>query len=1028
MANETLRKLILVEADTSSLKKLEVDTQKAQQILNNMGLGMEKVSEVTKKSSTVTNNYGKVTSSAMYQVETASGKTFNLITKQGAKASSQMNDFERAMRRVAIVAPVWYVLRSAMMAVFSTLGEGVKYIEDFDRAFTKASLVVHTSSSDMSKVLSDLKGDMMSLARETGVSADKIANTFYRFGTIGIDVKEAWVGTQAVIRGAIATFGETEDKAKSLALAWTLLGKSMRETGNIEKDLQLAQAKQTALWRDNLMEAQEFDRALERFLPTAKQLNMTYDETISLLATLHSSGIRAERSGRLLSTSSQQLIKNMSELANTLGLYVNPYTQDFMDILDAVLKKISDMRKETGAVAPEVQKAFQDIFGGVRGAEPARALATMYDKLQVNIKRINTEQGKNVQLIDELIQKNDEQYNKAMESISRQIDRFRELRKETGLAFVQGLTGAEDLEKGMVSLNNFMQEDLIPTVKVLGESLNSIANNPLIQLLVSGWLGKAIAGLVFKHPIAMGVGAGVMAGMGLRTEFEKSTEASQSKEYQDYLKRGGKLGSGIWRDMIRMGQKEAFGIALQGGEQSKTSEAIAQSTLNSQDKINKKVEESTKSRIKLEISTKEELKKLEEELNYTQQISEGYTEQQVSVQKLNDYLDDLIAKYNEATDTTGGIKENINKQQILALALSGNYEDIVNLTGKQIIGEEQVLEIAKKINEIRKQDIELIKEQSDILKNAIGGSLESLLNNETTLMQAVQNIGATIRKSFMASISEGLSTNIVNSTGIGQIFGVSNVNLKNMMSGQGGGISSSIENGAYRGTYQGMKDALVQVNLAKGGANAQWIGGSVVNGGEAGNWTLPGFGQGCFFTQNIGQGTAEIRGGATGVVTAPADYYKSQKGVNWGSVASLGAMSALTGYSTYQSSGGNMGATALSTLGTLSMGAGAMGFATGAGGALVAMPWLLPVLGAAMIIGSSFFGNESKSTSTSTQENAVSSKIEVSNKQLELVNRNLVALRTDIKTYIMTNSYYFSAKSGSIEDEYSVMSKAGFQS
>jgi uncharacterized membrane protein YtjA (UPF0391 family) len=147
-------------------------------------------------------------------------------------------------------------------------------------------------------------------------------------------------------------------------------------------------------------------------------------------------------------------------------------------------------------------------------------------------------------------------------------------------------------------------------------------------------------------------------------------------------------------------------------------------------------------------------------------------------------------------------------------------------------------------------------------------------------------------------------------------------------------------------------------------------------------------------------------------------------------------MSALTGYSAYQSAGGGsngIGSGIMAGAGSLALLGATMGFggaaatATTAAGALVAMPWLLPVLGIALLMGSQMFNSKTQtSTTTSTQENAVSSKIEVSNKQLELVNRNLVALKTTITTYLLPSSAYFSSKSNNIEDEYSVMSKAGY--
>jgi TP901 family phage tail tape measure protein len=405
-------------------------------------------------------------------------------------------------------------------------------------------------------------------------------------------------------------------------------------------------------------------------------------------------------------------------------------------------------------------------------------------------------------------------------------------------------------------------------------------------------------------------------------------------------------------------------------------------------------------------------------------------------------LDGMGDENSLSGELTDKEKEKLDIQyKINDAKLSGLYNsvqlldyEIALVTNSRYIYEEHDKNL--KLYDLEKQKIsevnKLVKEQSDILQKSVSDTILAWEKGGTTLLSGFQSIGDTIRNSMMTSVAEGLSTNIMNSTGIGQMFGMMNVNLKDFTSGQGG-IAGGIENGAYKGTYKGVKDA-----LALSGANkAVWTGGMGNTGGVGGGWTLPGFGQGGWFNQPIGGNQyAEINGGATSALVAPANYYKNQNQVNRSQVYGGVAMSALTGYSAYQSAGGGsngIGSGIMAGAGSLALLGATMGFggaaatATTAAGALVAMPWLLPVLGIALLMGSQMFNSKTQtSTTTSTQENAISSKISVSNKQLELVNRNLIALRTDIRSYILPSSAYFSAKSGNIEDEYSIMSRAGY--
>jgi hypothetical protein len=343
----------------------------------------------------------------------------------------------------------------------------------------------------------------------------------------------------------------------------------------------------------------------------------------------------------------------------------------------------------------------------------------------------------------------------------------------------------------------------------------------------------------------------------------------------------------------------------------------------------------------------------------------------------------------------------------------------------------------QKISEINK----LIKEQSDVLQKSVSDTILAWEKGGTSLFSGFQSIGDTIRNSMMTSVAEGLSTNIMNSTGIGQIFGMMNVNLKDFTSGQGG-IAGGIENGAYKGTYKGVKDALSSNEINK----AVWTGGMGNTGGVGGGWTLPGFGQGGWFNQPVGGNQyAEINGGATSALVAPNNYYKNQNQLTRGQALGIGATSALTGYSAYQSAqasglglGGSIASGVFGAGGSAAMMmsgiAGGSAIAGGAGTASLLGLSMGPVgwamLGIGLMVASMIpgmiGGKTQTSSQTSTQENAISSKISVSNKQLELVNRNLIALKTTITTYLLPSSAYFSAKSGNIEDEYSIMSRAGY--
>jgi hypothetical protein len=121
------------------------------------------------------------------------------------------------------------------------------------------------------------------------------------------------------------------------------------------------------------------------------------------------------------------------------------------------------------------------------------------------------------------------------------------------------------------------------------------------------------------------------------------------------------------------------------------------------------------------------------------------------------------------------------------------------------------------------------------------------------------------------------------------------------------------------------------------------------------------------------------------------------------------------------------------------MAASTIGGATGIGGASAGMAsvlgltmgpvgWAMLGVGlalAAMIPGLMGGAGEQFSSQTATNESRISSKIDITNKNLEVINRNLIALKNSVETYILPSSAYFSTKSNTLEDQWSLMATRG---
>ena len=394
-------------------------------------------------------------------------KSMDKGSKEVSTATKKMGDFEKALRRVIIVAPVWMIARTAMMSFFRGFSEGFKYMEDFNAAMLKAEAVTHGVTGSMSEAMNDLAGRIRNLAQETGESMTKIANAFYQFGTIGLDFETSWKGAEAATRFALATQEDSAKIAKTLAMTYRILGDTIDKTIPSDQAMEVELAKMYKLWQLNAGESGDLTASLAAFLPTANTMNLTMDETIALLSTLKSAALLGSRGGTLLRTSFSKLIDNMDELASSMGIYVNPQLDSNLDIL---LKIVSALKQLTAAqkIPVAAQEIITKIFGGVRGGEPIKALVALYDVL---IENLDISTKKYSEQTDTM-----KDYQKGIDlmvnSVSGQLKIFRELRTQLFEQFITGVTGANDFAGALKNINKIMEE-IVNNAQELGRRISS---------------------------------------------------------------------------------------------------------------------------------------------------------------------------------------------------------------------------------------------------------------------------------------------------------------------------------------------------------------------------------------------------------------------------------------------------------------------------------------------------------------------------------------------------------------------------
>ncbi len=318
-------------------------------------------------------------------------------------------------------------------------------------------------------------------------------------------------------------------------------------------------------------------------------------------------------------------------------------------------------------------------------------------------------------------------------------------------------------------------------------------------------------------------------------------------------------------------------------------------------------------------------------------------------------------------------------------------EKIDGVTNKLILDEKartKALEIQRDLIE---SQFKMIMKYSDLLQDAFSGALEDWFSSDKTFTQAAQSIGDAVTKIFRGTLSKSLTRVLFDNTGMGTAFGEAMSWLEDPISGafiRGANAAAPI-------LTQAMVNGALQTTSGRSS--------SVLSGNALGFLNLPFGGQQTMIGSQMGYRTSS--GGK------PYSTY--------GQMIGGAAVGLMTGYSTYQAMA-NKGANPImaGTAGVLG-GYGAMAMMMPGGQAIGAA-----LMGASMLM-QMFSSGKNSQTTVETKEtmNQVASKIDISNNRLELINRNLIALRQEI-TYILPNSAYFS-ESRNLTDQFSLDMRRG---
>jgi len=400
-----------------------------------------------------------------------------VVTKS---SSGAMGDFERAMRRALIVAPIWMLTREIIKQVTNFVKEGIQYYLETEKAILNVRSAIEEMGQSGGSTISELTDRFRSLSAETGKTTASIANVYASINRILGNTEQSYLATNAAVKLSEATGVDAAKIAETLAFMYKLQGDSLK---GVTTDTQKFQEISALLYATQAKTPGGLEKLItdiRNFAATMNLADFGIENTVKLFGALESAGVS---SSQVLRTGVMKVLTNMNEVSKMLGITLSDNITPFEAFILVLEKLGANLKPDKLNV--NTFAVIKDIFGqGARGAGQVAALAKDIGALKSALA------GGGVSERDRYLYQ--KQLDDVNDSAQHQIEIFGNLKKQAGEAFITGIMGGEDFATAIKNANNLMNES-IRVAQNLGIEFNVVAKaiNIILSLGTSSFTDAA---------------------------------------------------------------------------------------------------------------------------------------------------------------------------------------------------------------------------------------------------------------------------------------------------------------------------------------------------------------------------------------------------------------------------------------------------------------------------------------------------------------------------------------------------------
>ncbi len=932
--------------------------------------------------------------------------------------------------RALITIPVWLALRAAFIGTIKAFDDSVKSIVEMDTALKHLEMQL-VGTKNAADTVAQVKIQAQNLAIQTGESPAELINVFNQLYTVGFKVQDAFAGMKTAAQGALAENTNAKDVANVLINTYKELGSTITAVHSPADKLNFIMSTMAVLMNKNNLTVKDFEDSLKTFAGQAKQSNLTIDETLSLIAAEANVSQTGTFAGRGMTGIFRQITNQRAGVEDLLGKSTSGQS-DWQTFLDVINKIQSIKPNDTQGI-----EAVSKIFSLRGGGQAIRALAEDAQHLKDNLQLLYSLTPDERQAVFA------ERLSLALAQIVHQADITKQIMENLGRTFITAAAGTDDFAGGLKKLNQMLL-DMKPAAEGAGEAVHGLItliqgsgitgllsgfNSGNIKSLNSGpsWLpGQSTSNNPLQNLFSAISPMNIFTALGLSDDtIDKQGWATLSTALNPVSRKKAPLGSAqsVAQTAAGVGsttpqedpkiQQQIFDLKKQEREVEKDLQSLGYTRLQIlNQELQSLIKQGDYGTNALEI----EKKRLEIATEYAAEVDKAATSFQSSAEKgLTDlFMGNVKVPKGSKLGAFGAISAQMgdNMRQQTDSAFAGNITShLFGNTGLSKLFGQQVTSIRNGGT------------NDPTYLGAYKGTYDGVtaaFTGKTGGSGAVAVSGASSTSSVLNQIIKGSPTSLTSAI--------------NTFTGANSGASSPLAwPGVSPMTYDpGIAADYFSANVGKGN-------GGNFAGGNMGTGNIP-----SMFSYVSG-GSSPVSSSAKGVaatgsspMTSVNSFIQKYMGIKsdgtfGGTIPGFGK-GGIMNTPLFGTDGQSTPFTAAGTIGALAQGFGTYSSLGGAQGSMALPSSILGTMGsiADMIPGGQVIGgamqliggilglfNTKKTVTDQVSTHQVSSKLDESNKQLTMINRNLVAMKSSIDTYIMPNSAYFATK-GNLSDQFAL--------